>query len=70
MRRKEEDQMISSYNKTTDHLNTGIEEPIEKELSVKAGENSNGYWIEFPDLDLKGTIYNLFDVFYNFQKIH
>lgn len=47
MRRKEEDQMISSYNKTTDHLNTGIEEPIEKELSVKSGDNNNGYWIEF-----------------------
>lgn len=47
MRRKEEDQMISSYNKTTDHLNTGIEEPIEKELSIKAGDNNNGYWIEF-----------------------
>lgn len=32
--------MISSYNKTTDHLNTGIEEPIEKELSVKAGDSN------------------------------
>ena len=45
--------MNEKYNEMVEKLAMAMyseitgEEPIEKELSVKTGDNNNGYWIEF-----------------------